>query len=129
MAAAATPIELLGAHGAGGFPHLLAARERTEAALAELRGRLAGLDRDDDVAVVLFGSWGRRELTEHSDDDWLLLGDGPPRAAAAGRLRGAGPPRPGAARALAVRRERLGGAGGEPGVAGIFGDAAFGDDL
>ena len=55
MAAGATPIELLAAHGAEGFPHLLAARERTEAELAELRGRLAGLERDDDVTVVLFG--------------------------------------------------------------------------
>ena len=115
MAAAATPIELLGAHGAEGFPHLLAARERTEAALAALRGRLAGLERDGDVAVVLFGSWGRRELTEHSDDDWLLLVDGPRRADAA----------PG----LEALRERLGGGAREPGEAGIFGGAAFGDDL
>jgi hypothetical protein len=115
MAAAATPIELLGAHGAEGFPHLLAARERTEAALAELRGRLAGLERDGDVAVVLFGSWGRRELTEHSDDDWLLLVDGPRR--------------PDGAPGLEALRERLGGGAREPGEAGIFGGAAFGDDL
>jgi hypothetical protein len=115
MAAAATPIELLAEHGAGGFPHLLAARERTEAALGELRGRLAGLDRDPDAAVVLFGSWGRRELTEHSDDDWLLLVDGAPRDATA----------PG----LHALRERLGGGAREPGGGRIFGVTGFGDDL
>src|SRR3954453_6635675 len=97
MAAAATPIELLAEHGADGCPHLLAAGGGPGAPLGELGGRLAGLDRHPDATVVLFGSWGRRELTEHSDDDWLLLVDGPRHAD--------GPP------GLDARRERLGGGG------------------
>src|SRR4051795_11214553 len=108
MAAAATPIELLAAHGVGGFPHLLAARERTEAALAELRGGLAGLERDADVAVVLFGSWGRRELTPHSDDDWLLLVEGDGEAEAE----------------LAAVRAVLGGGTRQPGLQATFGVAS-----
>ena len=56
---------------------------------------------DEDVAIVLFGSWGRRKLTEHSDDDWLLLVDGPLRDGLAPdveevrSLLGAGDRRPG----------------------------------
>jgi len=68
-----SPLERLAAHGADAFPPLLAARRRTDAELARLRTELAGVVPDDDVAVVLFGSWGRGELTAHSDDDWLLL--------------------------------------------------------
>src|SRR3954454_8642105 len=113
MAAAATPIELLAEHGADGFPHLLAARGGTAAALGELRGRLAGLERDPDAAVVLFGSWGRRELTEHSDDDWLLLVE-----------------REGEAEAeLAAVREVLGGDSRAPGTQGTFGVASSAEDL
>ena len=37
---------------------------------------MATLDHDDDTGVALFGSWGRLELTDHSDDDWLILVDG-----------------------------------------------------
>jgi len=31
---------------------------------------------DPDACVVLFGSWGRRELTDGSDADWAILVDG-----------------------------------------------------
>ena len=43
--------------------NLLAARELTRVELAAARARLNPLTRDPDVAVVLFGSWGRHELT------------------------------------------------------------------
>jgi hypothetical protein len=42
-----------------------------------MRERLSGIDLESRASVVLFGSWGRQELTEHSDDDWALLVDGP----------------------------------------------------
>jgi hypothetical protein len=119
-------LERLGAHSADGFPHLLAARARTDAQIARLRaqfdggalaaGATARLDADDtraDVSVVLFGSWGRRELTEHSDDDWLLLVE-----------------REGEAEAeLAAVREVLGGASRAPGDQGTFGVASSAEDL
>jgi hypothetical protein len=119
---AASALERLAAHSADGFPHLLAARTHTDAELARLRARFAHADAGlpPDAAVVLFGSWGRRELTEHSDADWLLLVDGPPRddldaAAALAQVRaivGAGEDaRPG------------------PGVQGTFGVVSFGRDL
>jgi len=90
-----------------GFPHLLAARERTAAALDDLQRRLQGVARDPDVAVVLFGSWGRHEVTTGSDEDWSVLIDGPRRSGArpgpddlAGRI-GAGERRPAAGGAFA----------------------------
>jgi hypothetical protein len=117
-------LERLGAHSADGFPHLLAARARTDAAIAELRAKFAGGalgagatarldDTRADVSVVLFGSWGRRELTEHSDDDWLLLVE-----------------RKGEAEAeLAAVRDVLGGDARAPGEQGTFGVASSAEDL
>jgi hypothetical protein len=108
----ASPLEALAAHSADGFPELLAARRRTEEALAERRARLESVARDADVAVVLFGSWGRRELTEHSDDDWLRLVDGRRRDAV----------RPGEEALRAVL-------GREPGAGRLFGVTGFCEDL
>ncbi len=68
---------LLAEAGGVAFPHLMRARAYTA---AELEGRaraLSGLQVEDRMAVVLFGSWGRDELTEQSDDDWAVLVDGP----------------------------------------------------
>src|SRR5918995_5961224 len=65
-------LERLGAD----LPNLLAARARTREAVAARRAALAGLPVDPGAAVVLFGSWGRGELTRRSDDDWALLVDG-----------------------------------------------------
>lgn len=73
----ASPLEQLAAAGRTDFPHLRAARERTTAALADRRARLPG-GAEEGVAVVLMGSWGRRELTSGSDDDFVVLGDGEP---------------------------------------------------
>jgi hypothetical protein len=131
---AASALERLAAHraDADGFPHLLAARERTETSLAALRARFAAARATggaaaapagawaagalpSDAAVVLFGSWGRRELTQGSDDDWLLVVDGPPRD-------GLDP-------AVDAVRAVLGGERAGPGPQGTFGTVAFGRDL
>src|SRR5215208_190665 len=69
-------LERLGAE----LPCLLSARARTREAVAARRAALAPLRIDPQAAVVLFGSWGRGELTRRSDDDWALLVDGPERA-------------------------------------------------
>ncbi len=64
---------------------LLRARARTAERIAHRRELLAALDVDGDATVVLMGSWGRRELTPRSDDDYMVLVRGP---------RGSAPPRP-----------------------------------
>ena len=105
----------LAEHSRDGLPHLLAARERTAAAVEDLRARLDAQPRDGDAAVVLFGSWGRHEVTEGSDADWSVLVDGPPRAVV----------RPGEADLAGA----LGGAAREPAATGSFGGVAFVDQL
>lgn len=68
-------LDLLAERGRTEFPHLAAARDYSRRRIAELREELRDAD-DERASVVLFGSWARDELTEHSDDDWgLLLGD------------------------------------------------------
>jgi hypothetical protein len=69
----ASPLEQLTAAGGREFPNLLKARELTGKGLCDRRAKLAGLQRDDDVAIVLMGSWGRSEVTSGSDDDFMLL--------------------------------------------------------
>src|SRR5829696_2667465 len=64
------------------FAPIVAARARTEAGLAERRERLAEIALDPDACVVLLGSWGRGEVTSASDDDAIVLFDGPRRDAA-----------------------------------------------
>ncbi len=109
-----TPLEELAQRSGDGFPQLLAARERTARELAAARARLAPVARDDDAAVVLFGSWGRWELTGGSDDDWLVLVAGQPRDAEA------------VAPSVAAVGEALGRA---PGATGLFADVAFAPEL
>jgi hypothetical protein len=106
-------LERLAERTGTGFPALLAARVRTQAGLDERRARLADLRRDDDSAVVLVGSWGRAEVTNASDDDWLILVDGPRRAGVA--------PAPDD---VAARLQ-----GKPPGPEGIFASVAFAGDL
>jgi hypothetical protein len=115
LSATPSALERLAAHSADGLPHLLAARARTDVELQRLRARFAAVESDDDVAVVLFGSWGRHELTEHSDDDWLLLVDGPLRDTL----------RPGVEEVRAV----LGAGARQPGTQGAFGTVSAGRDL
>ena len=72
--AALTPVERLARRtGGDGFPALLAARLRTGERLAAACEALDGVGVDDDVTVALMGSWGRRELTSGSDEDWLVV--------------------------------------------------------
>lgn len=56
---------------------------------------------DPRACIALFGSWGRHELTDHSDDDWAILVDGAevdairPSPAEVGRVLGTGERKPG----------------------------------
>jgi hypothetical protein len=61
------------------FAHISAARELTERRLDERRERFRAVEVDVDAAVVLTGSWGRREITSESDDDFIVLCAGPQR--------------------------------------------------
>lgn len=101
----------LAAHSRSGFPHLVAARDRTERDLDDLRRRLSDVPRDGTTAVVMMGSWGRRERTSGSDDDFLVLVDGERRPDAEPQLE---------------RLESLLGLGeAKPGTQGIFGQQVF----
>ncbi len=97
------------------FPNLLEARDRTERELPAMRNRLTDVEIDADVCVVLFGSWGRRELTEHSDDDWTILVDGPERMDV----------RP----TVEEMEARIGLEERKPGAEGVFGEVVFCDHL
>ena len=87
------------------FPNLTAARARTEAELVHRRAAVSAIRLPEGSSLCLMGSWGRREVVDGSDDDWLLLVEdetvGITRTAEI-------------AKALAV----------EPGVEGVFGKAA-----
>jgi hypothetical protein len=61
------------------FLHLASARERSERDIDDARARLGSVPCDPDAAVVMLGSWGRRERTSRSDDDFLVLVDGAER--------------------------------------------------
>jgi hypothetical protein len=61
------------------FQHIPAARAETERRLIERRSRIASVQVDKDAAVVLMRSWGRREVTSESDDDFMVLRVGVPR--------------------------------------------------
>lgn len=74
-----SPLEQLAAKSGRDFPNLLEARRRTASGLEERRARLAELTHDSDVSIVLMGSWGRAEVTAGSDDDFMVLVDGPQR--------------------------------------------------
>jgi predicted nucleotidyltransferase len=66
-------LDALAEAGRVSFPHLAAARAFTAEKVAEYSARMAGVDTHDRMSIVLFGSWARGELTEHSDEDWALL--------------------------------------------------------
>jgi hypothetical protein len=87
------------------FPNLTAARAKTETELARRRADVAGLALPEGSSLCLMGSWGRREVVEGSDDDWLLLVED--ETVGVGLLAEIG-------RALS----------NEPGVEGVFGKAA-----
>jgi hypothetical protein len=95
------------------FSQITAARERTEDRLAERRQRIAQADADPDATVVLMGSWGRREVTSESDDDFMVLFEDASRA-------NAQPAIDQVAEALEARA---------PGAEEIFGQHVWLDDL
>lgn len=73
--------ESLSPHGAldqfasqrrGGFANLRSAQELADMQIQAAAADLADLA-PDDVSVVMFGSWARRELTDGSDNDWAIL--------------------------------------------------------
>jgi hypothetical protein len=68
-----TPLEQLADASGVDFPNLRKARELTRDGLASRREALGSLESDDDIAIVLMGSWGRAEVTSGSDDDFMLL--------------------------------------------------------
>lgn len=97
------------------FPNLFEARARTERKLPGMRERLGDVGVDTDTSVVLFGSWGREELTEQSDDDWAILVDGPER--------------PDVRPSVAEMEARIGLEERKPGTQGVFGEIVFCDHL
>jgi hypothetical protein len=74
-----SPLGELAAKTGRNFPNLFRARERTATGLEDRRSRLARLPHDSDTSVVLMGSWGRGEVTHRSDDDFMVVIDGPDR--------------------------------------------------
>lgn len=74
-----TPLEQLAAASGREFPNLLAARTSTCTGLEERREQLSEQRHDHDASVVLMGSWGRSEVTSGSDDDFMVLVNGPER--------------------------------------------------
>ena len=97
------------------FSNLRAARKLAAAKQPVLEARLNELDHDSDTSIALFGSWARRELTEHSDDDWLILVNGARRDEVAPSIATAG--------SILGLDER------KPGDQEIFGIHAFCDDI
>ncbi len=69
-------LDRLASYSRDGFPNLVKARAGTVEAVTKKRAVLASVEIPDNASVVLFGSWGRQELTDHSDNDWLLLVSG-----------------------------------------------------
>ncbi|WP_372791829.1 hypothetical protein [Paraconexibacter sp.] len=106
------------------FPNLSAARARTAQRLYALRGRLQAApptsllaDQGERHSIVLFGSWGRSELTGSSDDDWALVADGaPPQEGERDHL-------------LAWVGDAVGGGTAAPGAQGLFGTVVSAESL
>ncbi len=109
---AESPLVRLASDSRRDFKNLLSARQRTSDGLLNRRGQLAGLDHDKDASVVLMGSWGRAEVTAGSDDDFMLLVDGPER--------------PGASPSIDAIADVL---DTPPGSQGAFGEPVFCDRL
>lgn len=115
----ASSLEQLQQETGGSFDALLRARERTAERIEERRERLGDLAVDADATVVLMGSWGRRELTRSSDDDYMVLVRG---------ARASAPPRP---TVRAVARALADDPAGyrDPGREGIFARVVYSADL
>lgn len=73
------PLEHLIEQTGHALPTLSAARDFTAARLENRRMLASAMPHDEDTAIVLLGSWGRHEVTSGSDDDFLVLVNGPVR--------------------------------------------------
>lgn len=73
MTAPDDALERLSERSGTAFANLARARKRTESELLRVRQALADAPCPSDASVVVFGSWGRGELTEGSDEDWAIL--------------------------------------------------------
>jgi hypothetical protein len=108
-------LESLEEHSSEGFPNLIQARLDTAQRLTTMRERFSAVALEPRASVVLFGSWGRQELTDHSDEDWAILVDGPDVA--------------GARCSMNEISELVGTDERRPGTQGIFGSAFSCNDL
>lgn len=100
------------------FPHLTRARQHTESELARVRGQLTDAPCPSDASVVVFGSWGRGELTRGNDHDWAILVDA-----------GDTDQRPDITRLDSAVRKVLGADERKPGTQDVFGQAFGCDEL
>jgi hypothetical protein len=66
-------LEILAAATGREFPNLIGARLQTAERLAAKQPSLEAIRHSRDASIVLMGSWGRRELTSGSDDDFMIL--------------------------------------------------------
>ncbi len=71
-----SPLEHLAQACGREFSNLIEARERTASGFETRRAKMAALNPEPDVSVVLMGSWGRAEVTSGSDDDYMVMVDG-----------------------------------------------------
>lgn len=82
------------------FERIQIARRTTENELIKRQEQLASLEQDDAATVALMGSWGRREVTSGSDDDFMIVFEGSerpgakPSAEAVAQALGGPPPGP-----------------------------------
>jgi hypothetical protein len=117
------PLARLQRHTGHAFPALTAARTRTAERLTDRRHLLDGVTIAQNATVALMGSWGRRELTGGSDDDYVVL------------VRGLSPTGGGwgsandTAANVAERFARDPGGFSAPGRQGVFAEVVYSADL
>jgi hypothetical protein len=92
------------------FEHLAEAADHTTGEVEAKTSTLAGAELSADMAIVVFGSWARDELTEGSDDDWAVL---------VAREFNAYDPE--VVQAMALAQTHLGEKGKKPGAQAVFG--------
>jgi hypothetical protein len=116
------PLERLQDQTGREFPALLAARTRTAERLTQRSALLQDLTIHPNATVVLMGSWGRHELTQGSDDDYVVLvrGFAPPDGWA---------PEQATAAQVAERFARDPNGFGAPGRQGVFAEVVHSADL
>jgi hypothetical protein len=123
MSAPAPPLERLLQQTGRSLPALAAARERTARRLAERAALLDGVAIEANATVALMGSWGRREITAGSDDDYVVIVRGlSPSGGGWGSAQGT-------AAAVAERFARDPGGFSAPGRQGVFAEVVYSADL